>query len=190
MAGYRLRSESGTVAPLNQYRFAMAKCSSNSTALRLAIGMLILAAFAACETEEPDAEMAVDDIAVVLDSAAAYEGRTVQFTDVNVQDVVGDSIFWIGPTSEQRLFVLLIEQRTPDTPTEGRYNINSGQTISITGTLRSIPPADTLAGWGLDEAARTELQNQHLYLEAQRASDVPNPTSSDASRGASVPATS
>lgn len=138
--------------------------------------MLFLAAFAACQPEEPDVDMTLDDIAVVLDpaSAADYEGRTVQFTDVQVQDVVGDSIFWIGPNSEERLFVLLIEQRTPDTPIEGRYDINAGQTISITGTLRSIPNADTLAQWTLDEASRTELQNQHLYLEAQRASGVPN----------------
>ncbi len=153
--------------------------------------MLLLVAFAACRTDEPDVDMALDDIAVVLDpaSAADYEGRTVQFTDVHVQDVVGDSIFWIGPSPEQRLFVLLIEQRTPDTPIEGRYDINAGQTISITGTLRSIPSVDTLAEWGLDEAGRTELQNQHLYLEAQRASGVPGPATSDASQAASVPAT-
>lgn len=174
---------------MNQYRSAMINCSSNSTLVRLAIGMLFLAAFAACRTDEPDVDMVLDDIAVVLDpaSAADYEELTVQFTDVQVQDVVGDSIFWIGPSSEQRLFVLLIEQRTPDTRIEGRYNINAGQTISITGTLRSIPSVDTLTQWGLDEAGRMELQRQHLYLEAQRVSGVPGPATSDASRAASVP---
>ena len=169
----------------------MKHCLSNSASVRLMIGILFLAAFAACQTEELDVEMTFDDVADVLDpaSAADYEGRTVQFTDIQVQDVVGDSIFWIGPSSEQRLFVLLIEQRTPDTPIEGRYDINPGQTISITGTLRSIPGVDTLAQWGLDEPSRTELQNQHLYLEAERASGVTDnePTTGDASRGASIP---
>lgn len=117
----------------------------------------------------------VTDLAIVFDPAVAADlaGRPVQFTGVNVLDVVGDSTFWIG-NDAGRLFVVLDEVPTPNTPVEGRYDINAGQTISLTGTLESLPAPDALRNdWKLDDATLKGLEGYTLYLRAQRASNVP-----------------
>lgn len=97
-------------------------------------------------------------------------GQPVQLTNVAVQAVPGDSIFWVGPSETQRLLVVLDETRTPGTPVEGRVNVNPGQTVSVSGVLRQTP-ADLQpwqARWKLNEEAMTTLRNGRLYLAADR----------------------
>lgn len=101
-------------------------------------------------------------------------GRQVQLTGVPVQSVPGDSTFWVGPSESQRLLVVLDEQPTPGTPVEGRVDVDPGQMVTVTGTLRQMP-ADLAAWqtrWKLDDAAMTSLRNARVYLAASRATVV------------------
>lgn len=95
-------------------------------------------------------------------------GKSVQLTGVKVQSVVADRAFWIGPSVSQRLFVVLDETPTPGTATEGKVNVNAGQTISVRGTLRKLPlTAEAQKQWGLTAADTAPLQNEVVYLQAE-----------------------
>ena len=117
------------------------------------------------------------DLVVVIDTDTlatdTLSGRTARFTDVEVREVVSDSTFWVGPDEAERLFVVLEEEPTPADPTEGRYDINAGQTITLTGTLQPVPSADSLRErWNFDDAMLSALRNEALYLRASQASGV------------------
>ncbi len=95
-------------------------------------------------------------------------GRQVQFAGVNVQSVVGDRTFWVGPSQDQQLFVVLDEELDAS-GAEGRVDVNTGQTIAITGTIRRLPSVEEAQRqWGLSEATAAELENEEIFLSAER----------------------
>ena len=95
-------------------------------------------------------------------------GRRVQLRDVRVQTVTGDRTFWAGPDPSQQLFVVLDEQATPGTPTEGRVNVQPGQTVTVSGTIRELPAdlGSVRQQWSLSQANETTLRNERVYLAA------------------------
>jgi len=111
------------------------------------------------------------DLVVVVTTPAreTLAGRRVQFNNVKVQSVVADRGFWIGPSASQRLFVVLNEERSPNSPTEGRVDVNPGQTVSISGTLRKLPmPQAAQQQWGLSAADSAAVQKEQIYLHADQ----------------------
>lgn len=80
---------------------------------------------------------AITSLAAIARPDAAIDGRAVNLDGVAVQQVISDAGFWIGASADERVYVLLNEQRTPGTPTEGRVDVNPGQTVNIDGTVRS-----------------------------------------------------
>jgi len=75
-------------------------------------------------------------------------GRDVDLQAVPVESVPGDMAFWIGDNAERRVYVLFDEVPTPDTPIEGRFDINPGNLVNIGGKVRradSIPDGATAA---------------------------------------------
>lgn len=79
----------------------------------------------------------ITDLATIVDAAdgAALVGRPVALNDMRVLDVVGDRTFFVGTDQNRRAFVVLNEVPTPN-GVEGRYNVESGQTLSIQGVMR------------------------------------------------------
>lgn len=67
----------------------------------------------------------------------AWDGRQVQLTRVPVQSVVGDASFWVGTNEANRVYAVLTEERTPGTPIEGEVDIDPGDMVNLTGTIRS-----------------------------------------------------
>lgn len=106
-------------------------------------------------------------------------GRTVRLTAVEVQDVIGDQAFWIGPDENQRVLVAMQEVPPPGYPTDADIDINPGQTINLVGQVRRMP---ALAG---EDLARTETafgeafaraaQDEQVYIFAQAADVVARP---------------
>lgn len=92
-------------------------------------------------------------------------GRPVQLSNVPVMQVVGDAGFWIGENEQRRTYVVLNEQRTPNTPTEGRVDVNQGQRISLNGTIRT--KAEALRGLATGSEA-TLPQGVDHFLVADR----------------------
>ena len=70
-------------------------------------------------------------------AASTLAGRQVELSGVPVLEMVSDAGFYIGSSPADRVYVLLDEQKTPNTPGEGRVNVNKGQTIGLSGTVRS-----------------------------------------------------
>ena len=100
-------------------------------------------------------------------------GRKAQFTNVTVQSVVGDKTFWIGPSKDKQLFVVLNEQPSPNKTVEGQVNVNPGQTVTVTGVIKKLPSmAEARKQWQLSDANSTTLANQQIYLAADHVDIV------------------
>lgn len=82
----------------------------------------------------------ISDLTTILGTTdmSALVGREVQLSNVTVQEVVGDRTFWVGPNANERAFIVLNEQPTPNQPgVEGRYDVTKGQIININGIMRN-----------------------------------------------------
>ncbi len=112
----------------------------------------------------------VTDMLIIVDAPdrASLVGRRVQFTNVTVQSVVGDKTFWIGPSKDKQLFVVLEEDQSAGS-TEGQVDVNAGQTVTIIGEIRKLPSMEEArTQWGLSETNSAELEQQQIYLHAQQ----------------------
>lgn len=93
-------------------------------------------------------------------------GRRVRATAVTVQSVVGDGVFWVGPSLAQRLLVVRPLDESSSSPVHA--NVEAGETIDVSGTLRSMP--DAFDAWrrlyGLRPAAIPGLRDANVYLKA------------------------
>lgn len=98
-------------------------------------------------------------------------GRRVRFTNVKVQDVVGDRTFYVGPGANQRMFVALEEEPSPNSPVEGKVDVNPGQTVSFTGTIMAMPTVDEAKkrfGRLMNDAELNVLNNQQIYIRTDK----------------------
>lgn len=68
---------------------------------------------------------------------AQVVGRQVRLANVPAGDVPADAGFWITGDNGGREYVILHEVRTPNTPIEGRINVNKGDHLEIVGTVRA-----------------------------------------------------
>ena len=68
--------------------------------------------------------------------ADAVVGREVRLTNVPAGPVPNDAGFWITGANG-REYVILHEVRTPNTPIEGKINVDKGNRLDIIGTVRS-----------------------------------------------------
>lgn len=64
-------------------------------------------------------------------------GRRVRLTNVPAGEVPADAGFWITGDNGAREYVILHEVRTPSTPIEGKIDVNQGDRLDVTGTVRS-----------------------------------------------------
>ena len=66
-------------------------------------------------------------------------GKKVNISNLKVTRVVGDKSFYVTPADgngDLTVFVFLDEQPTPNTPTEGRYDVDAGDTLALTGFVQ------------------------------------------------------
>lgn len=82
------------------------------------------------------AEMTAMADLVGSEQIAELVGRAVDLQAVPVESVVGNMAFWIGDNTDRRVYVLFDEVPTPDTPTEGKLDINPGDRVNISGEVR------------------------------------------------------
>ena len=93
-------------------------------------------------------------------------GRRVQLGEVQVQNMISDDAFFIGPAEDQRLFV---------SAGDVQYDVSQGDTVSVTGLMRLMPPTDSLqARFDVDQQVMNVLRQQPLYLEARQVT-APRP---------------
>lgn len=126
-------------------------------------------------TMSPSDVELVTDLSAVTDPSTQgkYLGRLVLFPGAAIQSVVADRLFWIGTSTSDRLFVVLIG--VPDAEATS-YDVKPGERWNLYGVLRELPDANMLrVGWQLDEQSVTALAGQEVYLHALRAERVSGP---------------
>lgn len=98
----------------------------------------------------------------------ALIGRRVTLENVRVLSVPGDVAFWVGPNANEQLLVILDETATPGDPTtEGRYDINPGQIITIYGEARAFPGVEeAIEQWNVSDEQL--LEQQSVYVNADQ----------------------
>ena len=133
----------------------------------------VAAAAPAAEAGQPAdaAGEPMTDMAAIIDAPdqPALAGHQAQLEDVTVLSVTGDQAFWVGPSEDRRLLVILDEASTSGGATEGRYDVNPGQTLTISGEIRQMPPMEEARQqWNLSDAASAELGTQQIYLHANQ----------------------
>ena len=102
-------------------------------------------------------------------------GKRVRLTNMKVQSVVGDRTFYVGPSESQRVFVVLDQVKTPNTATEGRYDINAGQTISINGIVEKMPDVQEARqrfGKLMSEAELNKLKDQQVLIHIDSIDNI------------------
>ncbi len=102
---------------------------------------------------------------------SSFIGKRVRFDNVKVLSVVGDSTFYVGSDNTHRVFVEMKEVATPGDATEGRVDINPGQTVSFTGTVMKMPSveeADQRFGKLMNKAELNNLKNQQVYVHTDK----------------------
>jgi hypothetical protein len=129
----------------------------------------------------------------------ALVGREVRLEDLRVARVLGDSTFYVAleadtasrqdtatrqdtasnaledGRAERLLFVVLDEQATPNQPqTEGRYDVNAGQTLTIYGTMMALSQ-ENLQEWGITPAESQGMEGDLIYVRAQRLEIMQRP---------------
>lgn len=118
----------------------------------------------------PAAGEPITDVVVVTTAPdrRTLANRRVQFTNVPVQSVIGDRTFWVGSGNNERLLVVLDEALDAG-GTEKALDINAGQTLTMSGLIRTMPStADAQKQWGLSAAEAEPLRNEQVYLQASQ----------------------
>lgn len=98
-------------------------------------------------------------------------GKRVKFDTVKVLSVVGDRTFYVGPNANQRVLVVLEEEATPNTATEGKVDVNAGQTVSFNGNVMKMPTVDEANqrfGKLMNKSELNNLKNQQVYIRTDK----------------------
>jgi hypothetical protein len=112
----------------------------------------------------------ITDVLVITNAnKQTLVNRPVQFTNVNVQSVVGDRTFWVGSSNTQRVFVVLATKLDTGTA-ENKVVVKPGQILDLAGVLKPVPSAkQAQQQWkGLTATEAQGLNNQVIYLEANQ----------------------
>lgn len=103
--------------------------------------------------------------AAAAGSLASLAGRPVEGRGVTVESVVADEAFWVGQPGRRVLVFLTPQARTR--AGESPFQVQPGQRITLTGTVRPLPADVPLFGVDRREGA-DELRAQAHYVEANR----------------------
>lgn len=80
----------------------------------------------------------ITDIAAITGNTdGSLVGRDVRLSNVPVGDVVGDASFWVNGPDGKKVYVVLNEVATPNTPIEGRVDVDKGDSVDVVGTMRA-----------------------------------------------------
>ena len=101
-----------------------------------------------------------------------FVGRRAKLTNVPVQKVLSNRVFFVGPTAQQQMLVLL--DKTMDAGTNGasKVTIASGKPVSLVGVVEKMPAQDELSQkYQISGADYTAIQDQKAYLHATVAQE-------------------
>ena len=101
--------------------------------------------------------------AAAAGTLGSLAGRPVEGRGVTVESVVADEAFWVGQPGRRVLVFLTPQARTR--AGESPFQVQAGQRINMTGTVRPLPADAQPFGVDKREGA-DELRGQGHYIEA------------------------
>jgi hypothetical protein len=100
-----------------------------------------------------------------------YSGWPVQVRQVAVQEVVSDGVFWVGPSSAERILITTTDQVVADQAAQA----TADQAVTVYGYFRT-PPVDTsTVPSDVDPSVQALVQDQAVYVQAERLEVVDAP---------------
>jgi hypothetical protein len=99
---------------------------------------------------------------------SAFLGKRITFDVVNVESVIADRAFWVGPSTGERLLAVL-DQGLDNGVMERIVRVKEGQQRTMSGALQRIPPLDVARKrWKLDDGDVFDIQGQKYYVLIDR----------------------
>lgn len=99
--------------------------------------------------------------------ATAFIGRKAKLTNVQVQKVITDRAFFVGPTSDQQMLVLLDKGMDAGASTDKKVTITAGQPVSLIGVVEALPTQEAInQTYGVSSTDYAALQSQKAYMHA------------------------
>jgi len=98
---------------------------------------------------------------------SALAGRSAMFGSVNVQRVLSDRAFTVGPTIDQELLVLM-DSRLSEGPIEQRLRVEKGQQLMVSGVMEKPPTPEIQRDRyrGLNAPEMQLMDTKRIYLHA------------------------
>ncbi len=94
-------------------------------------------------------------------------GRNAKLTDVPVQKVLSDRAFFVGPTPQQQILVLLDKGMDAGATTPSKVTITAGKPVSLTGIVEKMPTQEAISQqYQISGDNYTAIQDQKAYLHA------------------------
>ena len=95
---------------------------------------------------------------------AVLVGRDVRLTNVRVQRAVAPNVFWVGPSQDRMMLVVLGADMAGSLPT-----VREGDMVTLNGLVLYTPSAQRAQQlWALGSATIDRLDEQPIYIQADR----------------------
>lgn len=96
-----------------------------------------------------------------------FVGRRAKLTAVPVQKVLSDRAFFVGPTAQQQMLVLLDKGMNAGASGANKVTITAGQPVSLVGVVEKMPTQEAIGQqYQISGANYTAIQDQKAYLHA------------------------
>ena len=99
--------------------------------------------------------------------ATAFIGRKAKLTNVPVQKVITDRAFFVGPSAQQQMLVLLDKGMDAGANGGKKVTVATGRPVSLIGVVEAMPTQEAITQtYGVSGADYAALQSQKAYLHA------------------------
>ena len=96
-----------------------------------------------------------------------FVGRRAKLTNVPVQKVLSDRAFFVGPTAQQQMLVLLDKGMDAGASGASKVTIAAGQPVSLVGVVEKMPTQEAISQqYQISGDNYTAIQDQKAYLHA------------------------
>lgn len=94
----------------------------------------------------------------------ALIGRNVDLAGVPIQKLSNEQVFWVGPTADRAVPVLIDEQLRGAL----KEKLEKGEQVTVQGELRQVPAVDVLEKqWDLSRDEAETIARSQVYLHAR-----------------------
>ncbi len=97
----------------------------------------------------------------------SYVGQKAKLTNVVVQKVLSDRAFFVGPSAQQQMLVLLDKGMNAGASGASKVTITTGQPVSLVGVVEKMPTQEAIGQqYQISGDNYTAIQDQKAYLHA------------------------